>query len=142
MEIALIPRFIVRKFFSSEADQIHANILLTHLFILFCLIILPGYLVQSSSSYGFCIFKKIFDIPCPGCGITRSLLNIASGDIYSAWKFNPAGVFLFLYLFTQIPLRMVALKAHSLQARVSQISQWGSKVVLAILILVWILRII
>ena len=36
-----------------------------------------------------CYFKTTFGIPCPGCGLTRSLVSLFSGDIYSAFYFHP-----------------------------------------------------
>ena len=35
-----------------------------------------------------CIFKKIFNIACPTCGMTRAFMMILSGDILSSFKYN------------------------------------------------------
>lgn len=43
----------------------------------------------------FCIFKKITGIPCPGCGIQRSIYCLFKGDFHGAFiDYNPIGGFL------------------------------------------------
>ena len=36
-----------------------------------------------------CLFKSVFGIECPGCGITRAYISILSLDIKKAFEFNP-----------------------------------------------------
>ena len=36
-----------------------------------------------------CIWKTIFNVRCPGCGLTRALINLLSFDIAGAWDSNP-----------------------------------------------------
>lgn len=43
-----------------------------------------------------CIFKDIFEICCPGCGLTRSFKAILNLDFYSAFKYNILGIPLFI----------------------------------------------
>lgn len=43
-----------------------------------------------------CFFKYITNIPCPGCGLTRSILSILNLDIVSAIKYNILGIPLFI----------------------------------------------
>ncbi len=42
-----------------------------------------------------CYFKKITGLPCPGCGITRSLCAIAKGNFIHSLKFHPLGLLSF-----------------------------------------------
>jgi hypothetical protein len=39
-----------------------------------------------------CLVRGLTGLPCPGCGITTSLLALAHGDIAGAWAANPAGL--------------------------------------------------
>jgi len=48
------------------------------------------------SGYGLCWFKNIFHIPCPGCGLTRALLCILSGDLKGAFFYNALSIPLFI----------------------------------------------
>ena len=36
----------------------------------------------------FCLFHKITNLYCPGCGITRMILSLASGNIRQAFRYN------------------------------------------------------
>ena len=36
-----------------------------------------------------CLFKWLFHIECPGCGITRACLSVLRLDFASAFEFNP-----------------------------------------------------
>lgn len=46
----------------------------------------------------FCPVRLIFGIPCPSCGITRSLLHFSLGNFRQAWTLNPFS-YLLLILF-------------------------------------------
>lgn len=36
-----------------------------------------------------CIFQMLFDMPCPGCGMTRALLSVLRLDFVSAFNYHP-----------------------------------------------------
>ena len=36
-----------------------------------------------------CVFEKITDIPCPGCGMTRAWLGVLRGDLLYALRMHP-----------------------------------------------------
>lgn len=39
----------------------------------------------------FCLFREITGLPCPGCGVTRSVLDLVCGRVHASWQENPAG---------------------------------------------------
>lgn len=41
-----------------------------------------------------CMLRQIFDIPCPGCGMTRSFYYLLHAEIEKSMYYNPSGVFL------------------------------------------------
>ena len=48
--------------------------------------------------YG-CIYRNIFDIPCPGCGMTRAWISFLNGKINDAFYYHP--------LFWSVPIIML-----------------------------------
>ncbi len=38
-----------------------------------------------------CFFRRMFDLPCPGCGLTRSVSSISQGHFDKALLYNPFG---------------------------------------------------
>ena len=40
-----------------------------------------------------CMFKRVFSLPCPGCGLTRSVSSILHGDLLKSWGYHPLGFF-------------------------------------------------
>ncbi|WP_137294576.1 DUF2752 domain-containing protein [Nocardioides dongxiaopingii] len=41
-----------------------------------------------------CPFRRVTGLPCPGCGLTRSWVDLAHGDLAGAWAMNPFGIVL------------------------------------------------
>jgi hypothetical protein len=36
-----------------------------------------------------CMLRRLFDLPCPGCGMTRAFAALARGDLATALAFHP-----------------------------------------------------
>jgi hypothetical protein len=43
-----------------------------------------------------CLFKAAFHCPCPGCGITRSLMALWHADPAMSFRYHPLGIPLFI----------------------------------------------
>ncbi len=65
----------------------------------------------AGSGYTVCLFKNMTGLPCPSCGITRSLLLILTGDIYSALMVNPLGGLVALLMLVTPPWLLTDLLA-------------------------------
>jgi hypothetical protein len=64
-------------------------------------VMLPG----GGSLGGMCWFRELVHLDCPFCGMTRSFVALAHGDVAAAFRFHPAGPL----LFTAMAVALVAL---------------------------------
>ena len=56
-----------------------------------------------------CFSRRVLNVDCPGCGMTRCFINLSHGDFARAWDFNPAGVLLYGLIAFQIPFQSLQL---------------------------------
>ena len=49
-----------------------------------------------------CPFKSITGLPCPGCGYTRSIESLVTGNIFASFMHNPGWIILIFFLGTMI----------------------------------------
>ena len=47
--------------------------------------------VASLLGHGVCPSRELLGLPCPGCGITRSILLILQGRFRESWQLQPFG---------------------------------------------------
>jgi hypothetical protein len=57
-----------------------------------------------------CGSRAIFDIACPGCGLTRSFVSLAAGDVHASLQFHRLGWLLAAAVVGQIPYRIFVLR--------------------------------
>jgi len=84
------------------------NILLLIFSISFVLIVTSGVIKID------CIFKDLFGICCPGCGLTRAFISILNLDFISAIKYNilSIGLFVFLVVFVIFLIKDIILNSN------------------------------
>jgi hypothetical protein len=56
-----------------------------------------------------CLSREWFGVGCPGCGLTRSFVHFAHGDVRGCWQAHRLGLLLAVALLIQIPYRVWAL---------------------------------
>jgi len=52
-----------------------------------------------------CTFHNLTDLPCPGCGLTRSIVAIVHGRIKSSFNYHCLGIITLFYMILQIGYR-------------------------------------
>lgn len=56
---------------------------------------------------GVCLYKKILDIECPGCGMQRSLIALLKGNLWESLQLFPALIpLLLMFIFLIIHLKL------------------------------------
>lgn len=48
--------------------------------------------------FSACLFKNVTNIPCPSCGTTRAVAQIAKGHLFSSLLINPFGIIVALIM--------------------------------------------
>ena len=56
-----------------------------------------------------CLWQRMVQMSCPGCGLTRGFIHLMNGDFLAAWRMNAAGWLVFLLIISQIPYRLLQL---------------------------------
>jgi len=52
-----------------------------------------------------CWFRRVLNIDCPGCGLTRSFISLSHGRWSDAWLYNPVGPMIYALVVSQVPYR-------------------------------------
>jgi hypothetical protein len=135
MEITFVPQWILESLCAREDQRIHLNSALSALLLLCALPLL-------AMAPHFCLAQTLLHIPCPGCGITRSLLALARMNLSESLAQNPAGISFALMLAFQIFARPVAIFIPRASKSVSAAGQLLSAVTVFALFAVWIDRVL
>lgn len=72
------------------------------------LVISPDHLPQFET----CLFRRLFHLDCPGCGLTRAFLLIPRGEVFQALSLNWGALSLYL-LFAMMFFRLVFFNFNS-----------------------------
>src|SRR4051812_15920738 len=64
-------------------------------------------LADVHNDFTVCLFKNITGMPCPSCGITRSVMLLFQGKIFQAILINPLGLPATIFLIV-IPIWILA----------------------------------
>jgi hypothetical protein len=60
-----------------------------------------------------CPSRSLFRVDCPGCGLTRSFVHLAHGDLGASWCTHRVGWLMSLAVVLQFPYRIIALRSHT-----------------------------
>ena len=92
-----------------------------------------------------CGFARIFQMPCPGCGSTRAMLALASGDLHGLVRYNPLAPFMTLLVVALAGQALASVLTTGTFRRVGDgtvgmVVSRGVMVVAALEVLVWVAR--
>lgn len=102
-------------------------------------------LSHSHASGPPCLLRMLFRIPCPGCGMTRSLEALWRGDLLASIRYHPLGPPLFLLCCLVLLHPLLRYIAPRLSVRLdTRLSRLNTTQILyasmALLLCVWLLR--
>lgn len=58
-----------------------------------------------------CMSRSLFGVSCPGCGLTRSVVYLARGDLEKSWSMHRLGWLMAAAVIAQFPYRIYCLTA-------------------------------
>ncbi|MFC2164907.1 DUF2752 domain-containing protein [Acidobacteriota bacterium] len=88
-----------------------------------------------------CTFKNLTGLPCPGCGLTRSLVAAAHGDVKQSFHHHRLGLLTLLYVLLQFLYRLGAIAAPAFTVRIFGPEKYlnrGIVILAALLFLNWV----
>jgi len=140
MEISIIPRFLIKRISDNDIKQINWNILISSILILFSLLFIRLSLINSIPH--FCLFERLTGLPCPACGISRSVLCLYDLKIVESLKLNPNGLLISIAFILQIPMRIIALINGDYFSLIDKISRIITRLIISTLLIYWLYLII
>jgi Protein of unknown function (DUF2752) len=87
---------------------------------------------------GMCFSRTWLGIECPGCGLTRSFIALAHGDLSASLAYHRVGWVLALAVLLQFPYRMLALRELRTGVVERTWPQWFGWALIATLLGSWI----
>lgn len=99
---------------SPSGRTVHAVWLTVSLVVLLTAAVLENRGAGQVALFGFalpslCAWQRLWNMACPGCGLTRSFVALAHGRWHQAWQFHLVGPLLFGLLALQVPYRSLQL---------------------------------
>lgn len=91
---------------------------------------------------GFCTFRSLTGIPCPGCGLLRSMVSAMHGDVGSSMEYHKLGFVTIVYIFLQFLFRLGILLFPILGVRFSKVDSYLNRGIILLAVLFginWIL---
>ena len=82
-----------------------------------------------------CWFKSCFGLPCPGCGLTRSVTCISHLEFGKAWDYHPFGALVYVLFMANVVLLVVPkTKREAVKNRISTNDRWLRRVYMALVL--------
>jgi hypothetical protein len=87
-----------------------------------------------------CGSRVLFGVDCPGCGLTRSIIALASGNLQQSLHFHRLGWLMALAIVAQIPYRYYALRELRMRVVPREWPSWAGYFLIAALLINWLLN--
>ncbi len=85
-----------------------------------------------------CGSRAMFNVECPGCGLTRSILSLARGDWEASLSYHRIGWILALAIVLQIPYRIYRLRELKTGISEARWPVWFGNCLIALLLINWL----
>lgn len=140
MKLSIIPDAFIDKFIESNEYKFHYNIALSNLIILFAVFNIKKIVILLNIIPHICLFQYFLNIPCPGCGITRSLISLSNLEIIKSIKYNIAGIFVLAAIIIHVFINILYIKKYKFNY--DYLSKRVDKITISVLLLNWLIKLI
>jgi hypothetical protein len=92
-----------------------------------------------------CSMKTLTGFDCPGCGLTRSFVSLAHGNVFKAFSFNFAGPWLFGLMFFQLiyrPWQLWRVYKRQREFDLTNLGGWTLVTLALVLVAQWSVRVV
>jgi hypothetical protein len=90
-----------------------------------CALVVSALMPTEGLGIDLCFFYEYTDLPCPGCGLTRSVTNVSHGNFAQAWGYNPFGYAFWASFALMAPCLVLPRRAlDGIQRTVSPFAAW------------------
>lgn len=138
MDIAFVPNCLLARLEQDAERRIHLNVFFSAIILFVAAVFVAHHQATLDALPHVCLVQAIGGIPCPGCGVTRSIIAVLIGDLGRAWQMHPVGPLLCLSIISQVPIRILALTGK-MNSKLAMITSRGmTAVILTVLVLNWL----
>jgi hypothetical protein len=95
-------------------------------------------LFAGSGFQGFCLFRAMLGIDCPGCGITSSVLALFRGHLLESWQLHHAGIAVVAYFGSIGVLPLMETIERVGPDRTARFRWWAERCLTVILLSLWL----
>jgi len=84
---------------------------------------------------GICMFRSVTGIPCPGCGLLRSMVSAVHGDVAKSLEYHRLGLVTIVYVIIQFFFHLGILLFPVLMIRFSRIESYLNRGIILLSVL-------
>ena len=85
-----------------------------------------------------CGSRLLYGVTCPGCGLTRSVIALADGDLAASLRYHRIGWLMALAILLQVPYRVYALRELKTGIVERAWPKWFGILLIAALLINWL----
>ena len=143
MDLSFLPKIVVKKITSSDSEQINWNVFISNILV----ICIGGALLSFDTKFfdkipHFCLVKETIGIPCPGCGILRSIIELVNFHFLESIHYNPVGFIIVLSILGQTIFRLLTITGCISQNFINHQTRIINSIVITLLLANWIINLI
>lgn len=84
-----------------------------------------------------CVTNLLLGFKCPGCGLTRSFVHLAHGDVAASLRSHRLGWLVFALILASIPYRIRELCQREKSKALIAFANWSGRILVMLLLVNW-----